>query len=262
MWWRVEDATYTLNPKHPNAMADALHFTCTTKTNNEKLACLAQLVTQTALACLGPQTCVGDGKVCRVPVVVVVNSRDALDACTNAVLQALPNALIARLHADQRVEDREKTLQGYRFAKNFNTDPATSAIQNTNPAGWRDGHDGCGLVLLATTAECLPSVATGEAPLGAALVIQMDVPRRHSNHAAPEKEAEKINDACAAYKRRVRAAIGDGHRRRPFVTIIASDEVGDYETCTTGMETQGEVPFGLQDIVVGGWRARKSESAT
>jgi len=28
------------------------------------------------------------------------------------------------------------------------------------------------------------------------------------------------------------------------------------------METQGEVPFGLQDIVVGGWRARKSKSAT
>jgi hypothetical protein len=60
------------------------------------------------------------GKVTRVPVVVVTNTRDTVDVVTSAFARVSPDARIARLHADQTAEERTATLAAFRRLKNFN----------------------------------------------------------------------------------------------------------------------------------------------
>ena len=232
-------------------MADALHFRCSTNIRAEKLSCLVDLITQSSLASLSPTEVMGDN-VCRLPVVVIVNTRDSLDACTSAITNALPNALVAQLHADLSMEDRHLILEGYRFAKNFNL-PDAETVEIVGSKKDNDGSDGAGLVVLLVTDACLPFVANGEAPLGAALVIQMDVPMLNLSNSS--------SDARATYSCRARAAIGDGHKPRPFVSIVASDEVESFDVVTNGIKVE-EMPFDFQTIVVGGWWSHKSKVGT
>ena len=106
---------------------------------------------------------------------------------------------------------------------------------------------GRGLVVLLATDACLPSIATGEAPLHGAALIQLETPNvANAASTAPVSSAA----ACAAL----------GAANGTDVSIVAADERRNFEAHSLGFETV-EAPLDLHDIVVAGG-ARAPEGRT
>ena len=95
---------------------------------------------------------------------------------------------------------------------------------------------------MLTTDACLPSIATGEAPLHGSALIQLETPN----------VANAASDGAGTFRRRVRAALGAANGTD--VSIVAADERRNFEAHSVGIETV-EAPFDLHDIVVARWRA-------
>lgn len=236
-------------------MADATHFTCFAAVRGEKLRCLADIVSQTSRSASGASAGMSaDGRTRLLPIVVVANTRDAVDAATSAVLAVAPRARVARLHSDQSADERAATMEGFRAASRLGLDlslknnaeghpsPKLASLPKLPNAERVNDPAGRGLVVLLTTDACLPSIATGEAPLHGAALIQLETPN----------VANAASDGAGKFRRRVRAALGAANGTD--VSIVAADERRNFEAHSGGIETV-EAPFDLHDIVVARWRA-------
>ena len=238
-------------------MADATHFTCFAAVRGEKLRCLADIVSQTSRSASGASAGMSaDGRTRLLPIVVVANTRDAVDAATSAVLAVAPRARVVRLHSDQSADERAATMEGFRAAsrlglnlslkKNKNAEghpsPKLPKLPKLPNAERVNDPAGRGLVVLLTTDACLPSIATGEAPLHGAALIQLETPN----------VADAASDGAGTFRRRVRAALGAANGTD--VSIVAADERRNFEAHSLGFETV-EAPLDLHDIVVARWRA-------
>jgi hypothetical protein len=233
-------------------MADATHFMCFAAVRGEKLRCLADIVSQTSRSASGASAGMSaDGRTRLLPIVVVANTRDAVDAATSAVLAVAPRARVVRLHSDQSADERAATMEGFRAAsrlglnlslkKNAEGHPSPKLPKLPNAERVNDPA-GRGLVVLLTTDACLPSIATGEAPLHGAALIQLETPN----------VADAASDGAGTFRRRVRAALGAANGTD--VSIVAADERRNFEAHSLGFETV-EAPLDLHDIVVARWRA-------
>ena len=233
-------------------MADATHFMCFAAVRGEKLRCLADIVSQTSRSASGASAGMSaDGRTRLLPIVVVANTRDAVDAATSAVLAVAPRARVVRLHSDQSADERAATMEGFRAAsrlglnlslkKNAEGHPSPKLPKLPNAERVNDPA-GRGLVVLLTTDACLPSIATGEAPLHGAALIQLETPN----------VADAASDGAGTFRRRVRAALGAANGTD--VSIVAADERRNFEAHSLGFETV-EAPIDLHDIVVARWRA-------
>ena len=233
-------------------MADATHFTCFAAVRGEKLRCLADIVSQTSRSASGASAGMSaDGRTRLLPIVVVANTRDAVDAAMSAVLAVAPRARVARLHSDQSAVDRKATMEGFRAASSVGLDER----QCEDAEG-----DGDSVAVLFATDACLPSIATGEAPLRGVVLIQSEVPRfggdsdataQALSHQSRGLSGEKAEGATAAYRRRVRAALG---RDAGFaVSVVSLDERRLFDAASRGFEVE-EAPFDLHDVVVARWR--------
>ena len=236
-------------------MADATHFTCFAAVRGEKLRCLADIVSQTSRSASGASAGMSaDGRTRLLPIVVVANTRDAVDAATSAVLAVAPRARVARLHSDQSADERAATMEGFRAASRLGLDlslennaeghpsPKLASLPKLPNAERVNDPAGRGLVVLLTTDACLPSIATGEAPLHGAALIQLETPN----------VANAASDGAGKFRRRVRAALGAANGTD--VSIVAADERRNFEAHSLGFETV-EAPLDLHDIVVARWRA-------
>jgi len=237
-------------------MADATHFTCFAAVRGEKLRCLADIVSQTSRSASGASAGMSaDGRTRLLPIVVVANTRDAVDAATSAVLAVAPRARVARLHSDQSADERAATMEGFRAASRLGLDlslknnaeghpsPKLASLPKLPNAERVNDPAGRGLVVLLTTDACLPSIATGEAPLHGAALIQLETPN----------VANAASDGAGKFRRRVRAALGAANGTD--VSIVAADERRNFEAqVSLGFETV-EAPLDLHDIVVARWRA-------
>ena len=233
-------------------MADATHFTCFAAVRGEKLRCLADIVSQTSRSASGASAGMSaDGRMRLLPIVVVANTRDAVDAATSAVLAVAPRARVARLHSDQSADERAATMEGFRAASRLGLDLSLKQNAEGHPspklpklpnAERVNDSAGAGLVVLLTTDACLPSIATGEAPLHGSALIQLETPN----------VANAASDGAGTFRRRVRAALGAANGTD--VSIVAADERRNFEAHSVGIETV-EAPFDLHDIVVARWRA-------
>ena len=237
-------------------MADATHFTCFVAVRGEKLRCLADIVSQTSRSASGASAGMSaDGRTRLLPIVVVANTRDAVDAATSAVLAVAPRARVARLHSDQSADERAATMEGFRAASRLGLDlslknnaeghpsPKLASLPKLPNAERVNDPAGRGLVVLLTTDACLPSIATGEAPLHGAALIQLETPN----------VANAASDGAGKFRRRVRAALGAANGTD--VSIVAADERRNFEAqVSLGFETV-EAPLDLHDIVVARWRA-------
>lgn len=236
-------------------MADATHFTCFAAVRGEKLRCLADIVSQTSRSASGASAGMSaDGRTRLLPIVVVANTRDAVDAATSAVLAVAPRARVVRLHSDQSADERAATMEGFRAASRLGLDlslknnaeghpsPKLASLPKLPNAERVNDPAGRGLVVLLTTDACLPSIATGEAPLHGAALIQLETPN----------VANAASDGAGKFRRRVRAALGAANGTD--VSIVAADERRNFEAHSGGIETV-EAPFDLHDIVVARWRA-------
>jgi hypothetical protein len=239
-------------------MADATHFMCFAAVRGEKLRCLADIVSQTSRSASGASAGMSaDGRTRLLPIVVVANTRDAVDAATSAVLAVAPRARVVRLHSDQSADERAATMEGFRAAsrlglnlslkKNKNAEghpsPKLPKLPKLPNAERVNDPAGRGLVVLLTTDACLPSIATGEAPLHGAALIQLETPN----------VADAASDGAGTFRRRVRAALGAATSRTD-VSIVAADERRNFEAHSSGFETV-KAPLDLHDIVVARWRA-------
>ena len=232
-------------------MADATHFTCFAAVRGEKLRCLADIVSQTSRSASGASAGMSaDGRTRLLPIVVVANTRDAVDAATSAVLAVAPRARVARLHSDQSADERAAIMEGFRAASSVGLDER----QCEDAEGVGDG-----VAVLFATDACLPSIATGEAPLRGVVLIQSEVPRGGDSDATAQAlshqsrglSGEKAEGATAAYRRRVRAALG---RDAGFaVSVVSLDERRLFDAASRGFEVE-EAPFDLHDVVVARWR--------
>lgn len=233
-------------------MADATHFACFAAVRGEKLRCLADIVSQTSRAASGASAGTSaDGRRRLLPIVVVANTRDAVDAATSAVLAVAPRARVVRLHSDQSADERAATMEGFRAASRLGLDLSLKQNAEGHPspklpklpnAERVNDSAGAGLVVLLTTDACLPSIATGEAPLHGSALIQLETPN----------VANAASDGAGTFRRRVRAALGAANGTD--VSIVAADERRNFEAHSVGIETV-EAPFDLHDIVVARWRA-------
>ena len=233
-------------------MADATHFTCFAAVRGEKLRCLADIVSQTSRSASGASAGMSaDGRTRLLPIVVVANTRDAVDAATSAVLAVAPRARVVRLHSDQSADERAATMEGFRAASRLGLDLSLKQNAEGHPspklpklpnAERVNDSAGAGLVVLLTTDACLPSIATGEAPLHGSALIQLETPN----------VANAASDGAGTFRRRVRAALGAANGTD--VSIVAADERRNFEAHSVGIETV-EAPFDLHDIVVARWRA-------
>ena len=236
-------------------MADATHFTCFAAVRGEKLRCLADIVSQTSRSASGASAGMSaDGRTRLLPIVVVANTRDAVDAATSAVLAVAPRARVARLHSDQSADERAATMEGFRAASRLGLDlslennaeghpsPKLASLPKLPNAERVNDPAGRGLVVLLATDACLPSIATGEAPLHGAALIQLETPN----------VANAASDGAGKFRRRVRAALGAANGTD--VSIVAADERRNFEAHSLGFETV-EAPLDLHDIVVARWRA-------
>ena len=238
-------------------MADATHFMCFAAVRGEKLRCLADIVSQTSRSASGASAGMSaDGRTRLLPIVVVANTRDAVDAATSAVLAVAPRARVVRLHSDQSADERAATMEGFRAAsrlglnlslkKNKNAEghpsPKLPKLPKLPNAERVNDPAGRGLVVLLATDACLPSIATGEAPLHGAALIQLETPN----------VADAASDGAGTFRRRVRAALGAANGTD--VSIVAADERRNFEAHSLGFETV-EAPLDLHDIVVARWRA-------
>ena len=233
-------------------MADATHFTCFAAVRGEKLRCLADIVSQTSRSASGASAGMSaDGRMRLLPIVVVANTRDAVDAATSAVLAVAPRARVARLHSDQSADERAATMEGFRAASRLGLDLSLKQNAEGHPspklpklpnAERVNDSAGAGLVVLLTTDACLPSIATGEAPLHGSALIQLETPN----------VANAASDGAGTFRRRVRAALGAANGTD--VSIVAADERRNFEAHSVGFETV-EAPLDLHDIVVARWRA-------
>lgn len=233
-------------------MADATHFTCFAAVRGEKLRCLADIVSQTSRSASGASAGMSaDGRMRLLPIVVVANTRDAVDAATSAVLAVAPRARVARLHSDQSADERAATMEGFRAASRLGLDLSLKQNAEGHPspklpklpnAERVNDSAGAGLVVLLTTDACLPSIATGEAPLHGSALIQLETPN----------VANAASDGAGKFRRRVRAALGAANGTD--VSIVAADERRNFEAHSLGFETV-EAPLDLHDIVVARWRA-------
>ena len=237
-------------------MADATHFTCFVAVRGEKLRCLADIVSQTSRSASGASAGMSaDGRTRLLPIVVVANTRDAVDAATSAVLAVAPRARVARLHSDQSADERAATMEGFRAASRLGLDlslknnaeghpsPKLASLPKLPNAERVNDPAGRGLVVLLTTDACLPSIATGEAPLHGSALIQLETPN----------VANAASDGAGKFRRRVRAALGAANGTD--VSIVAADERRNFEAqVSLGFETV-EAPLDLHDIVVARWRA-------
>ena len=188
------------------------------------------------------------------PIVVVANTRDAVDAATSAVLAVAPRARVARLHSDQSADERAATMEGFRAASRLGLDlslennaeghpsPKLASLPKLPNAERVNDPAGRGLVVLLATDACLPSIATGEVPLHGAALIQLETPN----------VANAASDGAGKFRRRVRAALGAANGTD--VSIVAADERRNFEAHSLGFETV-EAPLDLHDIVVARWRA-------
>ena len=233
-------------------MADATHFTCFAAVRGEKLRCLADIVSQTSRSASGASAGMSaDGRMRLLPIVVVANTRDAVDAATSAVLAVAPRARVVRLHSDQSADERAATMEGFRAASRLGLDLSLKQNAEGHPspklpklpnAERVNDSAGAGLVVLLTTDACLPSIATGEAPLHGSALIQLETPN----------VANAASDGAGKFRRRVRAALGAANGTD--VSIVAADERRNFEAHSLGFETV-EAPLDLHDIVVARWRA-------
>lgn len=233
-------------------MADATHFTCFAAVRGEKLRCLADIVSQTSRSASGASAGMSaDGRTRLLPIVVVANTRDAVDAATSAVLAVAPRARVVRLHSDQSADERAATMEGFRAASRLGLDLSLKQNAEGHPspklpklpnAERVNDSAGAGLVVLLTTDACLPSIATGEAPLHGSALIQLETPN----------VANAASDGAGKFRRRVRAALGAANGTD--VSIVAADERRNFEAHSLGFETV-EAPLDLHDIVVARWRA-------
>ena len=236
-------------------MADATHFTCFAAVRGEKLRCLADIVSQTSRSASGASAGMSaDGRTRLLPIVVVANTRDAVDAATSAVLAVAPRARVVRLHSDQSADERAATMEGFRAASRLGLDlslknnaeghpsPKLASLPKLPNAERVNDPAGRGLVVLLATDACLPSIATGEAPLHGAALIQLETPN----------VANAASDGAGKFRRRVRAALGAANGTD--VSIVAADERRNFEAHSLGFETV-EAPLDLHDIVVARWRA-------
>jgi hypothetical protein len=233
-------------------MADATHFACFAAVRGEKLRCLADIVSQTSRSASGASAGMSaDGRTRLLPIVVVANTRDAVDAATSAVLAVAPRARVVRLHSDQSADERAATMEGFRAASRLGLDLSLKQNAEGHPspklpklpnAERVNDSAGAGLVVLLTTDACLPSIATGEAPLHGSALIQLETPN----------VANAASDGAGTFRRRVRAALGAANGTD--VSIVAADERRNFEAHSVGIETV-EAPFDLHDIVVARWRA-------
>ena len=233
-------------------MADATHFACFAAVRGEKLRCLADIVSQTSRSASGASAGMSaDGRMRLLPIVVVANTRDAVDAATSAVLAVAPRARVVRLHSDQSADERAATMEGFRAASRLGLDLSLKQNAEGHPspklpklpnAERVNDSAGAGLVVLLTTDACLPSIATGEAPLHGSALIQLETPN----------VANAASDGAGTFRRRVRAALGAANGTD--VSIVAADERRNFEAHSVGIETV-EAPFDLHDIVVARWRA-------
>ena len=236
-------------------MADATHFTCFAAVRGEKLRCLADIVSQTSRSASRASAGMSaDGRMRLLPIVVVANTRDAVDAATSAVLAVAPRARVARLHSDQSADERAATMEGFRAASRLGLDlslennaeghpsPKLASLPKLPNAERVNDPAGRGLVVLLATDACLPSIATGEAPLHGAALIQLETPN----------VANAASDGAGKFRRRVRAALGAANGTD--VSIVAADERRNFEAHSLGFETV-EAPLDLHDIVVARWRA-------
>ena len=238
-------------------MADATHFMCFAAVRGEKLRCLADIVSQTSRSASGASAGMSaDGRTRLLPIVVVANTRDAVDAATSAVLAVAPRACVVRLHSDQSADERAATMEGFRAASRLGLDlslkknappghpsPKLPKLPKLPNAERVNDPAGRGLVVLLTTDACLPSIATGEAPLHGAALIQLETPN----------VANAASDGAGKFRRRVRAALGAANGTD--VSIVAADERRNFEAqVSLGFETV-EAPLDLHDIVVARWRA-------
>ena len=236
-------------------MADATHFACFAAVRGEKLRCLADIVSQTSRSASGASAGMSaDGRMRLLPIVVVANTRDAVDAATSAVLAVAPRARVARLHSDQSADERAATMEGFRAASRLGLDlslennaeghpsPKLASLPKLPNAERVNDPAGRGLVVLLATDACLPSIATGEAPLHGAALIQLETPN----------VANAASDGAGKFRRRVRAALGAANGTD--VSIVAADERRNFEAHSLGFETV-EAPLDLHDIVVARWRA-------
>ena len=236
-------------------MADATHFACFAAVRGEKLRCLADIVSQTSRSASGASAGMSaDGRTRLLPIVVVANTRDAVDAATSAVLAVAPRARVVRLHSDQSADERAATMEGFRAASRLGLDlslennaeghpsPKLASLPKLPNAERVNDPAGRGLVVLLATDACLPSIATGEAPLHGAALIQLETPN----------VANAASDGAGKFRRRVRAALGAANGTD--VSIVAADERRNFEAHSVGIETV-EAPFDLHDIVVARWRA-------
>ena len=233
-------------------MADATHFACFAAVRGEKLRCLADIVSQTSRCASGASAGMSaDGRTRLLPIVVVANTRDAVDAATSAVLAVAPRARVVRLHSDQSADERAATMEGFRAASRLGLDLSLKQNAEGHPspklpklpnAERVNDSAGAGLVVLLTTDACLPSIATGEAPLHGSALIQLETPN----------VANAASDGAGTFRRRVRAALGAANGTD--VSIVAANERRNFEAHSVGIETV-EAPFDLHDIVVARWRA-------
>ena len=236
-------------------MADATHFMCFAAVRGEKLRCLADIVSQTSRSASGASAGMSaDGRMRLLPIVVVANTRDAVDAATSAVLAVAPRARVVRLHSDQSADERAATMEGFRAASRLGLDlslennaeghpsPKLASLPKLPNAERVNDPAGRGLVVLLATDACLPSIATGEAPLHGAALIQLETPN----------VADAASDGAGTFRRRVRAALGAANGTD--VSIVAADERRNFEAHSLGFETV-EAPLDLHDIVVARWRA-------
>lgn len=236
-------------------MADATHFACFAAVRGEKLRCLADIVSQTSRSASGASAGMSaDGRTRLLPIVVVANTRDAVDAATSAVLAVAPRARVVRLHSDQSADERAATMEGFRAASRLGLDlslennaeghpsPKLASLPKLPNAERVNDPAGRGLVVLLATDACLPSIATGEAPLHGAALIQLETPN----------VANAASDGAGKFRRRVRAALGAANGTD--VSIVAADERRNFEAHSLGFETV-EAPLDLHDIVVARWRA-------
>ena len=236
-------------------MADATHFACFAAVRGEKLRCLADIVSQTSRSASGASAGMSaDGRTRLLPIVVVANTRDAVDAATSAVLAVAPRARVVRLHSDQSADERAATMEGFRAASRLGLDlslknnaeghpsPKLASLPKLPNAERVNDPAGRGLVVLLTTDACLPSIATGEAPLHGSALIQLETPN----------VANAASDGAGTFRRRVRAALGAANGTD--VSIVAADERRNFEAHSLGFETV-EAPLDLHDIVVARWRA-------
>jgi hypothetical protein len=91
------------------------------------------------------------------------------------------------------------------------------------------------------------------------VLIQSEVPRGGDSDATAQAlshqsrglSGEKAEGATAAYRRRVRAALG---RDAGFaVSVVSLDERRLFDAASRGFEVE-EAPFDLHDVVVARWR--------